>query len=449
MERLKRFLARRRPRGWRGWLRLATLTVLVCQLLAFVGAFSPFVSPVIYSQLAPTGWHNVTPHGKIELDDFAASATSPGLMVACGTSFLPDITDPSIWKIDGFRFWLSHDGGATWQALHPPLADGNVCDVGLEPDSSIMVTMQNYSLQNYSTTTTATWLSHNLGKTWQHESPPPIVFVDGKSATVVPKLRRGGILYGSYNTNDPYSDDAPAVSSDNGKTWTPLTTTPSALVKEGWWVGDDFVPDYRSEHWWFRTLYTDGKIPMLEHSMDDGRSWTLVGPIGSAFTGEALLGVNPSQPGRLCAEHWYGETDHLSLLSSPDGGVTWRAGAMPPMYGHTSGESSGSPEMDAQGNCYQGYHFGRGGPPGIGSNGSHYVFLRLPPQADNLQPMPITRGVEDGNVYSNNIMYVPAGNGMSARLVIQAWVSYSSWAGVFSGLAGETDSGQLVWTAVP
>jgi hypothetical protein len=124
---------------------------------------------------------------------------------------------------------------------------------------------------------------------------------------------------------------------------------------------------------------------------------------------------------------------------------------MPATYGHgaTSGDTSGWPKMDARGNCYQGYHYGRGGSPGSGSTGSHYDFFRLPPQDDTLQRLPVTQGDEEGNVFSNNITYMPAGNGMPGRLVIQAGVSYHSWAALFSGLAGETSREQIVRFAVP
>lgn len=434
-----------RPRGKRGWLRFASTTILTCQLLIFFGAFSPIFSPLIYPQLAPQGWHNITPHGNIVLYSYSVSTTSPGLIVACASTFTLAVTDPSTWGIGTFHVWLSRDGGASWKIVWSSWQDSDACDISIQPDGSIVMRRgSDPSALNDA------WVSRDDGKTWQRPGPTPTVRTNGVVAAVSQLISRGGILYGTYATNDAIGDIGLAVSSDSGHTWSPVPSAPSALVQAGWKTDGAIVPDYRAAHAWFRTVYTDGNAPVLEHTSDDGRTWIAIAQIGRSITGDALLGVNPSQPGRICADAEYWETNHISLLSSPNGGEIWQVGTMPPAYQNTSGEPSFTPVMDAQGNCYQGYHYGRGGPPGEGSDGSQYVIFRLTPASAQLQPMPVTSSGEEGNLMSTDVTYVPAGNGMSERLVIEPSISYRSMAAAFSSLAGETtDAGQLLWRAVP
>jgi len=105
--------------------------------------------------------------------------------------------------------------------------------------------------------------------------------------------------------------------------------------------------------------------------------------------------------------------------------------------------------MDAQGTCYQGYHFRHGGSPSSGETELQYVFFRLTPDEDTLQTLQVTDGAWGGNVSSGDLAYVPAGNGMSGRLLIDANIDYRLLAAVFSDPAGETSDGQLLWTPVP
>ena len=61
--------------------------------------------------------------------------------------------------------------------------------------------------------------------------------------------------------------------------------------------------------------------------------------------------------------------------------------------------------------------------------------------------MPLTN---DGNNLDLSFTLVPAGHGMSARLVTELDGHYPGWAPVFGGLAGETaNDGQIVWHIVP
>ena len=140
MERIRQLLQRAR----RNWFWLAWGALILCMLLDYSGAYAPLLSPGVYSQLAPARWRNITPHGRILVDDFDASDTTPGLMVACGMAYSHDVTDPSTWKFSALRFWLSHDGDATWRLLHPPLPDGKECAVSLRVDGGIFVSQGDY-----------------------------------------------------------------------------------------------------------------------------------------------------------------------------------------------------------------------------------------------------------------------------------------------------------------
>jgi hypothetical protein len=250
-----------------------------------------------------------------------------------------------------------------------------------------------------------------------------------------------------YDPHDGYSHHAAAVSADNGKTWSALGTSPSQLELQRWKVDEEFVPDYRADHWWYRTIATPDKIPMLEQSKDDGKSWTAVGQTGRTTSAGVLLAVNARQPGHLCGSDFDFAADHMVLLSSEDGGLSWNVGKVPASFAPnaTSGEYVGDLLMDGQGNCYQGYHFGRGGPPGSDSTGSYVTVFRLPAAGGTMQLLPALGTNTYGN--ADRFVYVPGGNGMPAHLIAQAFFASRSWTVVFRGLPG--DVMQLYSTDVP
>jgi hypothetical protein len=376
-------------------------------------------------------------------------------MAACGTSTTVDIRDSSTWNF-GFRFWVSRDGGASWQPVHPPLGGGaSSCEATIGIGGGVSFTTDYGPIQNGQWASSSTWVTRDFGKSWQRPAPAPTVTVDGHAAAVTPLLPRAGSWYGLYDTQDTYGDQALAVSSDNGATWQPLTTTPSALVKQGWRGAGDFfvehevVPDYSGDHAWYRVAYRINQAPMLEHSVDDGQSWAAVGPIGSGYRGALFLAVNPAQPERLYADSPNVQLNQLELRSSGNGGQTWQQGSMPAGYTDTVGVNSLSPVMDAQGSCYTGYHFGRGGPQYQGNNGSYCAVMRLPPGSDTLQALPLGGYCELANSDAVSLTYVPAWNSRSGRLVIQGSVAVVGWAALGAGLAGETNDDKVIWMAVP
>lgn len=437
-------LSRLRDGVWRRMqsskIGTALLGVLIAWLLSYFGAFAPILSPLIYPHLAPKGWHNITPHGKTGLYAFAASADSPGLMFACGKLVSITLGDPSTW-IPGeqLHLWRSRDGGAHWSLLHPPFG-GQECDLTMpvgEPNT--VYTTVDSSDDPFSTGNRAdVWVSHDAGMSWRRISTQvglPGYQPDGP-------YYRHGLLYG-YGLVGESQTGGLSVSANDGATWTPIVSAPSALEQQGWQIDSGTFPDYQGETWWYRALNMPGEPPMLEHSTDDGRTWTTIGPLGTESFQAVWVATTPLQPGHLCAAHLSGNTTHPFLLSSMDGGHTWRAGVTPPNLVNASGETEISVHIGGNGDCYQGYHFHR---PGSPNSENDYAFLRLPSFDSMLQVVPLGN---DQNVLNETIIYVPAGSGMSARLIINSALSTHNWASLLSGLATETDHNLLLWTAVP
>jgi hypothetical protein len=85
---------------------------------------------------------------------------------------------------------------------------------------------------------------------------------------------------------------------------------------------------------------------------------------------------------------------------------------------------------------------------GRGSN-SQYVFFRLMPHSHTLQPLPVTGDKVTGEMYNFSLRYVPMAYGISGRLVGRSALSYHSWAGVSSDLAGKASDLHILWTPVP
>jgi BNR/Asp-box repeat len=430
--------------------RKANLLLLVASfvwVLSYFGTFSPILSPFVYPNLAPHGWHNITPHGNIVLYDFAASTDTPGLLIACGSAWSITWNDTSTWLPGRLHFWRSSDGGATWELLHPPFGDGQECAVSMptgEPDTA-MATVDSASDPSSSSNRATTWVSHDAGISW-HLVATASANSDSASSDYGPGSNyRHGLLYG-YGVSGGAANFTLAYSADDGATWAPLPSTPSALQQQGWQIASDSsspVPDYRGDYWWYRAVSLQGQPPMLEHSTDDGRTWTLVGAIGTEPMQSVLLATTPALPDHVCAAHLSGETTHLSLFASADGGKTWQAGAMPARLANTTGETGFSLQIGANGDCYQGYHYHRAQTP---AQENDYAFLRLAPRSTVLQVIPLGNYQ---NVTSERTNYVPAGSGMHARLIINSELPSPGWAAALSGLATETDENQLLWAAAP
>ena len=120
-------------------------------------------------------------------------------------------------------------------------------------------------------------------------------------------------------------------------------------------------------------------------------------------------------------------------------------GTMPPALQHAQGETTLNVAIGDAGECYEGFHYGLGQDPESGN--SYFGFVSLASDSTVLGYMPLTN---DGNNLALSFTLVPAGNGMSARLVTELDGYYPDWAPVFGDLAGKTTKdGQIVWHAVP
>ena len=438
MRRIWRLLGNRRVR----------LILALLPALTIFGAFSPIFSPLIYSALAPAGWHNITPHGKTVLFGVASSVDTPGLILACGSSFTIAPTDPSTWLFGRLHFWLTHDGGTRWQLLHPPFENGDDCEVAAPPGGNGTLfagILPKFSLTPPTTASTATlWVSHNAGTTWRR------VTANTAGAGHWPHVDIGsyyrhGVLYGGRTVDSPDgSSSLFAMSIDDGATWTTIESAPSGLEQQGWQVDTNPLPDYRSELAWYRALSHSGQPPMLEHSRDDAHHWDVVGPIGTEPLRDVLLATTPHAPERLCAAHIAGQADHVSLLSSADGGHTWRTGMNPPNTPSTSGEMYWL-EISTGGDCYQGYHY-RIVSPGKSQTLLGYGVWHLGADSTVMRILPMGN---DMNLDDSATAYVPAGAGLPSRLIVEPMLADHTWAAVFSGLAGENNDQRILWHAAP
>jgi hypothetical protein len=424
-------LARRRLR----WVTIVGLTLSIMSLMPNLGLLSPVVSPFVYANLAPPQWHNATPHGTLVLNDFALSTDDPGLAIACASLFT--VAWPEPWAIGRMRYWRSTDGGAHWQMFEPPFGSQQGCDLAV-PDGGNGTVLAAVSASDNSAPAEL-WVSHDAGHTCHRVvTAPTRDAADNLAVGIHFVVYRDGMMYGSSA-----GDGAFAVSTNDGATWTPLERSPDKLEQQGWQIAT-VVPDYRSAQWWYRGLSLAGSIPLLEHSQDDGATWSVVGPIGSSSLAGLALATSRTVPGQLCAGVISPQTSRVVLLASADGGQSWRTGTMPNTLQSAQGETSLTIAMGDGGECYEGFHFGLGREPHVGN--SHFGYLRLASDSDVLRYIPLT---DDGNSLALTFAYVPAGNGMPARLVTELNGRYAGWASLFSGLAAETSDGQIVWHAVP
>lgn len=326
--------------------------------------------------------------------------------------------------------------------FEPPFGSPQECDLALPPGGNDTV-LAAVSSSNDSAPATL-WVSHDAGNSWHRVVTAPA----GDAAQSLEAglhfvVYRNGLIYGSMDFGSSAGGGAFAVSTNDGATWTALERSPDRLERQGWQV-ETVVPDYRSAGWWYRNFSLDGAPPMLEHSQDDGATWSVVGPIGTSPEGGLALATTPLLPGHLCTGLISPQTNHVILLASADGGQTWRAGTTPNSLRSAQGETSLNVAVGATGECYVGFHFGIGREPNEGN--LHYGFLCLASDSTVLRYIPLT---EDGNSLALSFAYVPAGNGMPARLVTELYGTYPGWAQLFGGLAAETTKGQIVWHAIP
>jgi hypothetical protein len=163
---------------------------------------------------------------------------------------------------------------------------------------------------------------------------------------------RDGRLYTSLIFNGRVAPRF-AVSSDDGLTWALVDQVPPYATDEIQAQTNQFAPDYYAAGAWFRFTLRGSRVMSLPHittldrSIDDGRTWATVTPLGTpAGSAGALLPAYgrplvtaPEQPEPLCVGRiiWVPvpglrvPLQDLVLGSSSESGATWRFSRITPI----------------------------------------------------------------------------------------------------------------------
>lgn len=146
------------------------------------------------------------------------------------------------------------------------------------------------------------WVTHDAGSTWQRVATVADDMSNSLAEALSSSIYRDGALYALLprQNADRETPKTFALSTDDGQTWTMPERAPSALERAGWEV-DSFAADYSIPHGWYRTLAKTGAPPMLEHSSDDGSTWSMIGLIGTLRADRPFASTfatwTPHQPG--------------------------------------------------------------------------------------------------------------------------------------------------------
>lgn len=425
---------------WHGFIARIRLRPLIALLLLFLvlayilplfGAYDSLLSPSVYPALAPSGWRNITPHGKIVLFSYAASSDEPGLMVACGSLFTITLNNLSTWKIGGYHDWLSKDGGATWALIDTPFDPGEYCGAALPSGAHGTIVQSIASGLGPSSGASAVWISHDEGRSWARRPQ------NGYDISIGSWIYRNGALYGqriSVATNDVYF----SRSTDDGLTWTDLSEIPDSLVGDGE-VYESYVPDFRHAHAWYGEVIKPNQSPMLIATQDDGVSWAEVAHMPASK--RLLLTTSPLAPDHVCAVPDSFDSASVRVLAGSDGGRSWRVGAPPASISIEDPnfvEPSFGSAMDRAGNCYLGLHYGNSD-----TKASHFLFLQQSPLHDGAQIIPVAESVNS----LGDTLIVPDGD--HNQLIFESLQNRTGWAGVLTNLAGGTPDNLLLARTVP
>jgi hypothetical protein len=375
----------------------SVLPVLCCCLLASVlAACSQQARSSGEPSPAPVaGWQAITPpwHGAATSNSFGQYVVSqdvPGLIVACyGQS-----TSPPNQELSGTaRLWRSRDDGAHWQTLATTIPLGSCAALTMIMGSGLLVTPGS----NLAGSGSGTLLvSPDAGDTWKTVSRYlPHEIAANRFTAMQQAVYRDGRLYASLIFNAVISRLF-SVSDDDGETWTTLEQVPTPAPDEIPVVTEHFAPDYRAPHAWFRyALHGPFNFALphyttLDHSTDDGRTWTTLtwldaGAAGLPQYGRPLV-TSPQEPSRLCvglnvSVNLPGDqlpVDDLVLGASDDAGVTWHYTRISHIQ-EDGRFGDPYPLMDAEGNCYTSVFPLSGGSAGGRSASADSTFLRLAP----------------------------------------------------------------------
>jgi hypothetical protein len=426
-----------RPNRRRLWIALGVLGGLVyVALQALSGAAFFYLSNPSLAQnktpVAPSGWHNVTPPGQVTNPSYAVSADMPGLILACGATLSASLS--SLGK-SNLRLQRSDDGGAHWRILQAPFLKGNdkcaVTAISGNPTSFFA-----YGRQLLSNTPTTFWVTHDAGETWTQAFTTANDYDEySVMSQLSASVLRDGVLYSLQG--DSY-DPAFSSSTDDGATWTLVLKAKTAGIPGGRIAS--FTADYAQPHAWYQSVYLNLGGLALEHSSDDGKTWTISKQFAEgAGAAPTELATASAQPEQLCAYATYGESN-ATLFSSADRGATWNQASLPVGTGSIQGTAHTG--LDG---CYLAFQDDtKGGPFGS----SHDIEIwRLLDGATSPERLVYLKNYRfDFLPDTPGFTYLPASNGMEARLVIAAIREPRSLIDFFGGNTNNITTPQLLWT---
>jgi hypothetical protein len=391
--------------------RLRSLLAVVA-VIGLIGALAAGLHGLLglNGNMPPAGWQTRTPPTNEQVASYAVSPDVPGLIVACIGDQTPHV---SAGELGPAHIWRSRDAGRHWHQL---VVSGFIagCDIALPAGGrGTVVVLNHLDTEEYVA------VSRDAGDTWKTVASESGVQVDGVRSTfysLATGIYRDERLYALTPTKATF-DGQPGASHvnvlaytlDDGATWRPIETTPDPLGAQGF-LALTFAADYRTPGAWFRVLAREpyagqssaaspaaSPAAYLQHSTDDGRTWTTLGSIGPGGpTGAARyfyelgsavhIASTPRQPSRLCAAFVasqvtqagaaargrgatlsalgaaapavpaialgppYRDPLDVAIEASNDGGRTWTGGTIV-HHQHNEGLVGGA-ALDQRGDCY-------------------------------------------------------------------------------------------------
>ena len=360
--------------------------------------------------VTPAGWQTRTPPTNDQFASYAVSPDVPGLILACIGDQTPHV---SAGELGPAHIWRSRDAGRHWQQLAVSGFYAG-CEISLPAGGrGTVVVLNHLDTEEYVA------VSRDAGDTWKTVASEGGVQVDVVRSTfysLATGIYRDNRLYALTpikTTTDgqpgAYLANVLASTPDDGATWRRIETTPDPLGAQGY-LALTIAADYRAPAAWFRVLArgtyaaqsgsasaAGDAAAYLQHSTDDGRTWTTLGPIGPGGpagaaryfyeAGSAVkIASTPSQPSRICAAFVASELTHtgaatrassatlsalgaavpaapaialgpryrepldVAIEASNDGGQTWTGGTIV-HHQHNEGFFGGA-TLDQRGDCY-------------------------------------------------------------------------------------------------
>jgi hypothetical protein len=439
--------ATQRPSRRRLWITLGILGgVLYVAFQVVSGAAALYLAnPGLFQNkapAAPAGWHIATPPGQATSYSYAVSLDASGLILACGVSLSTSLTSFGRWNT---QLWRTSDGGAHWRALQAPFLKGdNECEITAISGSE--TTFFAYGQRIASSAATTIWVTHDTGETWTPAFTAQANYPYDKSMRELSaSVLRDGVLYGLHGD---YAHEVFSSSIDDGATWTPVPRTSASKAPDG--VIESLIADYAQPHAWYALVNPETGPVTLEHSADDGKTWTVVTQfpegLGAVPTDLATASL---QPNEICAYNYLDDSSapgalivgDTTMYSSIDGGKTWRQAQLPVRDGDVSGSVRAGPD-----GCYLAFEENATG----GAFGTIYniSIWRFAPDSPTPERVEYLKDYSLGFSREAGVNYIAA-DGVEARLVVAATRQPRSWLDFFGGNARNLTTDQLLWTPAP